>query len=257
MVKQGQKYAIFLDIDGTVMGRNPDALQKNLDIIQKVRSLGHKVYINTGRATAYLPPNIDAKKYFDGVISGAGARIIMDGEEVFCRTVDTAAVRRFCEFCVDIENVSILEGVDEMLFVGPQKELDYTWECISRENMDSYVNDGLKVEKFTILDIAPKEIGDILGEEYVTFQHGTYAEIIQKGITKAGAMQFVLDKLGLPREQSIAMGDSLNDFDMIESAGIGVAMGNAIDEIKNIATITTSDVDEAGVAEALERLFNL
>ena len=63
--------------------------------------------------------------------------------------------------------------------------------------------------------------------------------------------------MGLPKEQSIAMGDSLNDYDMIECAGIGVAMGNAVSEIKELANMITSDVDNAGVALALEEIFEL
>ena len=70
-------------------------------------------------------------------------------------------------------------------------------------------------------------------------------------------MNIVLDNLGMPVKQSIAVGDSLNDYDMISAAGTGVAMGNAIPEIKDIATMTTSSVDNAGVAEALERIFKL
>lgn len=257
MILRDEKYAVFLDIDGTVMGRNMEALRRNLDVIQKVRSLGHKVYINTGRSTAYLPKEIDTNKFFDGVISGAGARIIMDGEEVFFRPMDIETVKAFCVYCENIENVSILEGVDDMYFVGPQKELDYTWDCIFAENMSDYVNENLKIEKFTVLGTAPGKLKEVLGEEYVIIQHQIYAEIIRKGVTKSGAMKFVLDKLGLPVEQSIAMGDSLNDFDMIEAAGIGVAMGNAIEEIKEISTMTTNHVDKAGVAEALIKLFSL
>lgn len=257
MDTKGKRYAIFLDIDGTLMGKDDRALQRNLDVIQKVRSLGHKVLINTGRATAYLPKNMNFAQSFDGVVSGAGARVILEGKEVFCKPVGIDAIRRFCEFCIDVENVCILEGIEKMYFVGPQMELDYTWKCISHENMDEYVKEDLKIEKFTVLGTAPKELYGVMGEDYLTIQHGSYAEIIQKGITKAGAMKFVLDVLGLPIEQSIAMGDSLNDFDMIENAGIGVAMGNAVEEIKNIADIVTEHVDEAGVASALEKIFSL
>ncbi len=251
------RYAVFLDIDGTLMGKSHQALKKNLDVIQKVRSLGHKVLINTGRATAYLPEEIDTKKYFDGVISGAGARIILDGEEIFCRLAKTDKVRSFCEFCMDIENVCILEGVEKMFFVGPRTEADYEWVCISPENIDEHITDNLKIEKFTILGNAPSEIQRVMGEDYLVLQHSTYAEIIQKSFTKAGAMEFVLKRLGLSKKQSIAMGDSLNDFDMIESAGIGVAMGNAIREIKDIAHMITDDVDAAGVAAALEKIFGI
>ena len=67
----------------------------------------------------------------------------------------------------------------------------------------------------------------------------------------------VMDYLNLPVEQSISMGDSLNDYEMIEYAGIGVAMGNAVEEIKSIADMVTADVDDSGVAVALEKIFDL
>ena len=102
-----------------------------------------------------------------------------------------------------------------------------------------------------------EKLQEILGDNYIVFQHPTYAEVIQKSYTKAGAMKIVLEKLGIPAEQSIAMGDSLNDYDMISAAGIGVAMGNAISEIKDIATMVTTSVDEAGVANALENIFEI
>ena len=252
-----KRYAIFLDIDGTLMGNSHQSLRKNFDVIQKVRSLGHKVFINTGRSTAFLPAEIDIEKYFDGVISGAGARIVLDGEEVFCKFLDIKKVRSFCEFCMDIEDICILEGTEKMFFVGLQTEGVYDWDCISPENIDEYINDDLKIEKLTILGTAPSGLKSVLGEDYLFLQHKTYAEIIQKSYTKAGAMDIVLKKLGFSKAQSIAMGDSLNDFDMIENSAIGVAMGNAIPEIKNIAKIITDDVDNAGVAKALEKIFGI
>lgn len=257
MDKQIKTYAVFLDIDGTLLRKSTAALQKNIDVIQKVRSLGHKVLINTGRSTAYMPEEIDTEKYFDGVVSGAGARIILDKKEIFCKPMPEEAIRRFCETCFDTEDISILEGMEEMYLVGSPEAFVYDWQCITRDNIELNISKGMKIEKFTILGTAPKELQDVLGKDYIVLQHPTYAEIIQKDYTKAGAIKIVLDYLGLPVEQSIAVGDSLNDYDMISVAGIGVAMGNAISEIKDIASLTTSSVDEAGVAAALEKIFNI
>ncbi len=250
-------YAIFLDIDGTLLRKSRGALQKNLDVIQKVRSLGHKVLINTGRSTAYMPKEFDADKYFDGVISGAGARIVLDKKEIFCKLMTDTAIRQFVDICYNSKEICILEGVEDMYIVGPPRPLEYDWQFISPENIEEYMNAGMKIEKFTILCNAPEELYGTLGGDYIVFQHPTYAEIIQKAYTKAGAMKIVADRLGIPKEQSVAMGDSLNDYDMISAAGIGVAMGNAIPELKEIASFTTSSADEAGVAEALEKIFEL
>lgn len=257
MYTPSKLYAIFLDIDGTLLRKSRGALQKNLDVIQKVRSLGHKVLINTGRSTAYMPKEFDADRYFDGVISGAGARIVLDKKEIFCKLMTDTAIRQFVDICYNSKEICILEGVEDMYIVGPPRPLEYDWQFISPENIEEYMNAGMKIEKFTILCNAPEELYGTLGGDYIVFQHPTYAEIIQKAYTKAGAMKIVADRLGIPKEQSVAMGDSLNDYDMISAAGIGVAMGNAIPELKEIASFTTSSADEAGVAEALEKIFEL
>ncbi len=257
MDTRNKRYAVFVDIDGTLMGNSREALQKNIDVIQKVRSCGHKVLINTGRSTAYMPKEFDAGRYFDGVVSGAGARIMLDKKEIFCKLMPEAAIRHFSETCYGTVDVSILEGVEEMYIVGPERAFVYDWKFITPENIESYIRNGIMIEKFTILGNAPDKLQDVMGNDYLVIQHSTYAEIIHKAYTKAGAMRMVLDYLGIPTGQSIAIGDSLNDFDMISAAGIGVAMGNAIQEIKDIATMTTASVDEAGVAEALEEIFKL
>jgi len=246
-----------LDIDGTLMGNSKDSLQRNFDVIQKVRSLGHLVFINTGRSTAYLPENIDVSKYFDGVISGAGARIVTGGKEIFRKTMELCDIKEFCEYGLKNQIIGVLEGIYGMFFVGNQDEVTEPWVYINSENISRYINEDLKIEKFTVLGTAPQDLCDILDKNCVIIQHEGYAEIIRKDCSKARAMEFTAQKLGIDASNCVAMGDSLNDFDMIESSGIGVAMGNAVPEIKNIADMVTEDVDCAGVAGALIKIFNL
>ncbi len=250
-----KKCAIFIDIDGTLMGTRDDALKRNIDVIQKVRSLGHKVLISTGRATHYLPSHIDFSKCFDGVISGAGARIILDGEEIFCKKVPFETVRRFYDFGKDKDKAYILEGIDDTIFLGLRPDDD--WTFVDEHNEKEIIKEDLRIEKFTIIGAVPEQLKCLLGDSMVAIEHKEYSEIIQKDCTKASAMMFVVDKLGIDKAHSIAMGDSLNDFDMITAAGFGVAMGNAVPEIKEISDLVTLDVNDAGVAKALEDIFNL
>ncbi len=257
MITNESRFAIFLDIDGTLMGRSETALKKNLDTISKVRSLGHKVLVNTGRSTAFLPSHIDFERNFDGVVSGAGARIVLDNKEVFCETVELDAVKRFCELSFEQEQISVLEGIDNMYYIGDDNGGHDEWIPLTKDNLQKNLKADMRIEKFTVLGTASPKIPDVLGGDYLVIQHKNYAEIIKKTCSKACAVKFVMKYLGLSKEQSIAMGDSLNDFDMIEEAGIGVAMGNAVDEIKNVADMITESVDDAGVAVALERIFNL
>ena len=261
MNTDGKKYAVFLDIDGTLMGTSDDALQKNLDIIKKVRSLGHKVFVNTGRATGYMPRKIDLKANFDGVISGAGARILIGDKEIFSQFVPIPLAKEFCKYSIEKGIFGILEGVEKMFYTGEYygeyqpEEAD--WVRFDADNLDEIVTDDDLVEKLTVLGQVPTDVTDRIGGDCVLLQHSGYAEIIVGECSKSRAMQCAMDFLDIPYEQSVAMGDSMNDFDMIEKAGTGVAMGNAIPEIKEIADMITDDVNSAGVASALEKIFSL
>ena len=77
------------------------------------------------------------------------------------------------------------------------------------------------------------------------------------GIDKAQSLSVLLDKLGLTREAMVAMGDGYNDLSMIKFAGMGVAMANAQEPVKQAADYITLSNDEDGVAAAVEELFSL
>lgn len=257
MINRSQLRAVFLDIDGTLMGKNPKALEQNISIIQKVRSLGHKVLINTGRATSYMPKELNLQKDFDGVVSGAGAIVRLDGKVLFRKLMSFEMVMRACELFANSPILSVLEG-EENIYYFSKAEIDYeNWVRLDKNNYKDIVTPDIPVEKFTVLGEISKEVCEALEKECVSIQHPAYGEIIRRDCSKASAMQVVADSLGIPMSQCIAMGDSMNDFDMIKAAGVGVAMGNAIDEIKNISDFVTDDADNAGVACALKRIFNL
>lgn len=79
-------------------------------------------------------------------------------------------------------------------------------------------------------------------------------EVGINGIHKATGMKLYLEYVGIPREDSIAIGDGPNDLQMMDYAGIGIAMGNAREEVKKRADMVTSHIDEDGLYHALDRL---
>jgi hypothetical protein len=78
-------------------------------------------------------------------------------------------------------------------------------------------------------------------------------EVVLPGISKAQAMARVAQQLGVSREETLAIGDGDNDVEMVEWAGLGVAMGNATPAVKAVADWIAPSVDEDGVAVALLR----
>ncbi|HTD15372.1 MAG TPA: Cof-type HAD-IIB family hydrolase [Chthoniobacterales bacterium] len=87
-----------------------------------------------------------------------------------------------------------------------------------------------------------------------TFSKPNYLEIIAPGVNKARSLALLAERLGFDMSATAAIGDGLNDLEMIESSAFGVAMGNAQEEVKSAADWVTSSHDEAGVAAAIQEL---
>lgn len=99
-----------------------------------------------------------------------------------------------------------------------------------------------------------KEIYDLLGNKYeVVTSTPFFIEITPKGINKGNALDDVLQLLHVSHEESMAFGDSMNDIPMIQRAGIGVAMGNASNQVKEAADYVTKSNDESGIAHFINR----
>jgi hydroxymethylpyrimidine pyrophosphatase-like HAD family hydrolase len=102
--------------------------------------------------------------------------------------------------------------------------------------------------------------GFLTAEERVSFEpalriieFAAYSEAIVSGVSKSGGMDIALAALGLRRDSAIAIGDSENDIDIVQAAGLGVAMGNACDALKAAAKVVTGNVGSGGIAAILEK----
>lgn len=257
MVKNNTEYAIFIDIDGTLMGKNDDALLKNIETIQKVRSFGHKVFISTGRSTAYLPKELCHETNFDGTITGGGAIIKLGTKELDRNLMSRDLIEKFSRFVLKNNLQGFLEGEKDMYHFGFSDRAEKDWPEITEENLGEVLASEIPIEKFTVLGDIPIELDEIMGDTCTVLRFAYYGEIIQKSCGKGKALLDTIDALGIPVQRSVAIGDSLNDFDMLKTAGISVAMGNATDEIKGIADIVTDKVDDAGVSAALKKIFDI
>jgi len=95
-----------------------------------------------------------------------------------------------------------------------------------------------------------RRFGDRL---YITRSYPEFVEMLDPGVDKGSALEYVAKRLHLPMERVLAIGDSWNDLPIIDAAGIGVAMGSAPPEVRARADAVVGAVDEDGVCEALER----
>lgn len=274
--------AIFLDIDGTYAdhGLAPDA---HVEAVRTARRLGHLVFVCTGRPLAMVPGHIlDAG--FDGTITGAGARVEVNGEILRDKRFEPGLAALIVETLDAHGAAYILEapdalhgrtGVDQRLrqvlgpiFAGrPQHDGILSTDVDPLEDIlgpMQYSDDLSKTSyaKISVFDSPVPLTGlmESFGPEAGLIPSSLSAlgdragEIFMAGTHKAVGIQVVEARLGLRREDIVAIGDSANDIEMLEYAGVGIAVEGGHPGVLAVADRTTAGPAGEGVALALAAL---
>ncbi|MBE6619512.1 MAG: HAD-IIB family hydrolase [Ruminococcaceae bacterium] len=248
------KYLIFLDIDETVMSRG-EIHPRTVEGISRAKEAGHKVFINTGRTLSIMPQKIISELRPDGYVCGIGSNVIIDGKVEFSRTFDNDLARHVINFCLEKGIKTIIEG--ENVSVSILGTSYHTGPDLVVSSFDDMMErfPNIAIGKFTVMrPITDSEITE-LSDKVSVINHPHYSEIALAGCSKSSGMEIVREKLGIDKDHVIAMGDSYNDYDMLRAAGIAVAMGNSLDEIKNIADFVSIPCSEGGVGYAIEKII--
>lgn len=251
-----ERFAIFIDIDGT-LADDSGVNEKNAAAIEKARGLGHLVFVNTGRARSWISPKLLGNIGFDGIISGMGSLIEIGGKPIFERLIDRSFVYKAAKHFWGTENCFFVSGEDKGFILNPIPYF-YDWNFSDIDSPEDF-NGRYKNEKIQKLEMFGKNISDndkkFFWQKLDVYDHGGYIECAPRGCTKSSAMEKVCDYLGIEKERTIAIGDSVNDMDMLKNAGISVAVGNAIDEVKEIADFVSAPCADGGVGYAIEKLL--
>lgn len=254
---------IFFDIDGTLIGEESHImLESTKEAIKKARKNGHICIINTGRTKKLVGPDIENLVEFDGYIYGCGTMISYHGEEIMRQTFSEEMGRRIIDALRKYKIDAVLEGKENDYndaldkintkvfkdFILLFKDKGYGSYEDAIGNFDkfyAYVDDIARMHAFQA------DFQDEL--EFVDREHGFF-EIMPIGYSKASGMDYIIDILNIPQEDTVAIGDSTNDLPMLEHAKTAIVMGNATERIKPMADYVTTHVDEDGIWNALEWL---
>lgn len=255
--------AVFFDIDGTLVSfQTHEVPQSAKDAIHAVRQQGIKVFIATGRPLPFIN-NLQGVE-FDGIMSVTGACCMTaDGEIIESRPVEKSDIERMIQEtavrpmpvlfaskdraigCHIDSNREIVEEVMTLLGLGVPEQKPIT-EALDMEVM--------QVIAFFTADDEPRILSEVLQECDAARWHPAFADCIRKGISKATGIDAICQYYGIDLQDTMAVGDGGNDIAMLQHAGIGVAMGNASDEVKAHADYVTDTVDNDGVAKLLRQL---
>lgn len=264
---------LLIDVDGTLCGRDNKVPSSACDAIKAIKAHGHKVFIVTGRALAEIYDDILAIG-FDGIIGGNGSYIKVDNKMLKHEIIDNIMVERLrkwmdeqqigyyleCnsglyankyfkeKFALNIYNGNNQQAEKELAKVFPN--LIYENKEVIDVNKISFILDS-KVQ----LEQAKLLFGnDIKVDSWGVFEHDQFGEFSLHNIDKASSVELLLTYLNKTWDDTIAFGDSIVDIDMIKKAKVGVAMGNAKQALKDVADLVCDDVDNDGLAKALEEL---
>ncbi len=256
----GNRYAVFLDIDGTLISDSFRIPQENLDAIADARAKGHKVFINTGRSWGNIPEELRRQFDVDGVIAGSGAMIIMDGKTVFKKKYDLGTVRKVAEYFFKNRDCwCVFEGLKTNYIIanaGYQVREGRQIELRSVDDLSLFLPDE-EIQVIAAGPVVPEEFMKLFEDSMSFFVMRTYVDFVIKGCDKAKGIERVIELSGIRRENTVAIGDSSNDLAMLEYAGISVAMANSQEHILKMTDHVTDTAANAGVGKAIRKILNL
>lgn len=260
--------AVFLDLDGTLVGAENQVSPRVRDAVRRVREAGRDVVLCTGRSRISTEPVADQLGFRGYAVMSNGAVVMHLGtREVLCcnRMPVPSAVRAVRALLAAGAHPQVYEDAIESARVLYHPEHPVRIYDPDRYLAWPELKADLPFEPICVSSYGPEALLRPVAEQLTrnpipdTFveQAGTHevwcVEVHHAQSGKCNGLQRVADRLGVPREEILAVGDHFNDLKMLRFAGIGVAMGNALPEVQAEADWVTGTLAEDGVAAALER----
>lgn len=263
---------VAIDIDGTLVNSVHEITPAVADAVKRVVDSGSRIVLCTGRpypgAKAYME-ELGLTKEGDYIINYHGALVQRtdSGKVVINHQLSHDEMIKWHEFVKEM-GISFQAIREDGVF---SEAVDFT----PTQLIEPFVNTmnlhirtladldpEMKYSKFVIqdevelIDQLDAAIPAELTERYTVIRSmPTSIEILNKDASKGRTLKELADHLGIPRERVMAIGDSGNDIDMVDYAGLGVAMGNAVPAVRDVADVVTTTNNENGVAEAINRHF--
>ncbi len=269
---------VFVDVDGTLIDHHQRLRPSVADAVRRARANGHLVHLCTGRSRREIPGTV-ADIGFDGAVTAGGGFVEFGAEVVGAFTMPAAAVASLVDFFRDRDIEYNFQGFDDVypsegLFerVRPLFEGDIARERDTAASRDMRTlearmayrgpvpGEGIAKATFFGADASTfARVRDGLGDTFhvitgtIPYLGEAGGEVSLPGVHKGAAIAKLAEHLGVPMSDTIGIGDSYNDLEMLQLCGVGIAMGNADDTVKSYADEVTAAVSDDGVFQAFER----
>lgn len=257
------KNIVFFDIDGTLIDEHtliiPESTKKAL---KKMRANGHLAFINTGR-TACQIESIKGKLEFDGFICGCGTYIEYKDEILLHKSLGSDLTTKLVQALKKYRLDGVLESIDGVYYDDVEAirhpEVFKVLNIHKSEgsyNGKTWYGNNLNIDKLVIFLNQDSDFEGFFNEfrdifDFIKRSEDFY-ELAPLNHSKATGIEFIINKLNIPFENTYAIGDSANDLTMLKYVNNSIAMGNSNPELFEHVKYITKDISDNGIYSALE-----
>lgn len=255
--------AIFFDIDGTLVSFDTHKIpQSTIDTLDKLRENGIKIFIATGRSWRQLK-EVEGLPQFDAYITLTGSCCLTgDGEVIYKNCIPQEDMERLAEFHKQRPFPVEFVYLDRETMSETSADVERIWAhvnmavppVVSMEDSDKsevyQLGLFLSREEEAELQIVERIMPGCVSLRWSP----DFFDAVPKGSSKSIGIDKILAHYGIGLDETMAFGDGGNDIDMLRHVGLGVAMGNAGEEVKAAAKYVTTSVDDDGIMNAIYKL---
>jgi len=258
---------IVVDLDGTLLNINSGCSRNTKRYLKRLKDKGYIIVIATGRVLGDAVKITDGADFANYIISNSGGLIYdMSLKKIFIRRdISKEEARRICSLYneeIDYINIGDLFSYNRYKFNG-KMDLFFDREI---KDIDKFIDDC-----DNILQIVIKfKNNDLVDKYYELFNNGKvkvlvmqnsfddrrWIEVYGYGTSKYDAIKIICDREYISNNDVISFGDGRNDIDMLKNSGIGVAMGNALSDVKKVSDYITISHNDDGVIYFLKEYLN-
>lgn len=248
---------IFFDIDGTLLSfKTHQVSPGTIQAFDRLHRSGIRTFISSGRPQSLLP---SFPVSFDGYILMNGGYCFV-GDKVLVRNpIHPQDREAWLNHVRQRGKVTMAFSDKEMFLSGMNdtcREIDRQMGIPEPPFCSLEKMRDMEVFQFIAIQGADEdqEVLNMLPHSRLPRWHNLFSDLIPKESSKAVGIDHIIRHLGISRDEAMAFGDGNNDIEMLDFVGLGVAMGNAAETVKNHADYVTTTVDEEGILTALENL---
>ncbi len=249
---------LFFDVDGTLYNSEKILPASAKEALLEARRKGYEIAIATGRAPFMIQSlleELDINTY----VTFNGQYVVYRGEVVYTNGVDRDELAKIIAFGeARNEPVVFLDDKRMIALVGEHNMVSESLETLKYPYPELDSSYYMQNDVYQTLIFMEEKDEHLYDEAFPNVQfvrwHPYSCDILPKGGSKAAGIEKVLAKMGLTLEDAFAFGDGINDIEMLEAVGTGVAMGNGHERVKAVASHITDHVDADGLAKAMRYL---